>query len=136
MGHRTLKQTVDDLASQGRLIRIADEVDPHLEAAEIHRRVYQSGGPALLFENVKGCQYPMVSNLFGTLERARFIFRDTYDAVRRLIELKIDPNAFWSRPGRYWKTPVTALGMLPRATRGGAALASETTISRLPHVTS
>ncbi|MDP6553097.1 MAG: UbiD family decarboxylase [Pirellulaceae bacterium] len=136
MGHRTLKQTVDDLASQGRLIRIADEVDPHLEAAEIHRRVYRSGGPALLFENVKGCQFPMVSNLFGTLERARFIFRDTYDAVRRLIELKIDPNAFWSRPGRYWKTPVTALGMLPRATRWGAALASETTISRLPHVTS
>lgn len=136
MGHRTLQQTVDDLASQGRLIRIADQVDPHLEAAEIHRRVYRSGGPALLFENVKDCQFPLVSNLFGTLERARFIFRDTYEAVRRLIELKIDPSAFWSRPGRYWKAPLTALGMLPRATRRGAVQANTTTIGRLPHVTS
>jgi 4-hydroxy-3-polyprenylbenzoate decarboxylase len=136
MGHRTLKQTVDDLAVQGRLIRIAEEVDPHLEAAEIHRRVYRSGGPALLFENVKDCQFPMVSNLFGTLERARYIFRDTYEAVRRLIELKIDPNVFWSRPSRYWKTPVTALSMLPRTTRRGAVLANETTIGQLPHVTS
>jgi len=136
MGHRTIKQTVDDLASQGRLIRISDEVDPHLEAAEIHRRVYRSGGPALLFENVKDCRFPMVSNLFGTLERARFIFRDTYESVRRLIELKIDPNAFWIRPGRYWKTPLTALSMLPRATRRGAILAHETTVSQLPQVTS
>jgi len=136
MGHRTLKQTVNDLEAQGRLVRIADTVDPHLEAAEIHRRVYRSGGPALFFEQVKDCQFPMVSNLFGTLERARFIFRDTYESVRRLIELKIDPSAFWSRPGRYWKTPLTALGMLPRSTRRGAVLANETTISQLPQVVS
>ncbi len=136
MGHRTLKQTVDDLAVAGRLIRIRHEVDPDLEAAEIHRRVYQAGGPALYFENVKGCRFPMVSNLFGTLERARFIFRDTYESVRRLIELKVDPNAFWRRPGRYWKTPFTALGMLPRFTRRAPILANQTTISRLPQVKS
>ncbi|MEX0818109.1 MAG: 3-octaprenyl-4-hydroxybenzoate carboxy-lyase, partial [Pirellulaceae bacterium] len=67
-----------------------EEVDGRLEAAEIQRRVYRAGGPAVLFERVKGCTFPMVSNLFGTIERARFIFRDTYEQVRRVIELKID----------------------------------------------
>ena len=46
-----------------------------LEAAEIHRRVYARGGPAVLYANVKGCRFPMVSNLFGTIERARYLFR-------------------------------------------------------------
>ena len=64
---------------------------PRLEAAEIQRRVYARGGPAVLFANVKGCRFPMVSNLFGTIERARYLFRDTYESVRRAIELKIDP---------------------------------------------
>ena len=40
----------------------------------------------------------MVSNLFGTLERTRFLFRDTLDAVRHLVELKVDPSAFWKQP--------------------------------------
>ena len=57
-------------------MRIEEEIDPYLEAAEIQRRVYQAGGPALLFTRVKGCRFPMVSNLFGTLERTRFLFRD------------------------------------------------------------
>ena len=64
-----------------------------LEAAEIQRRVYASGGPAVLFANVASCRFPMVSNLFGTLERARYLFRDTLDRVRRLIELKLDASA-------------------------------------------
>ena len=58
-------------------------------------------GPAVLFEQVAGCRFPMVSNLFGTIERARFIFRDTLDHVRRLIELKIDPTRLGKAP---WKS--------------------------------
>ena len=78
-------------SNAGHLVRLDDEIDPHLEAAEIQRRVYARGGPAVLFANVKGCRFPMVSNLFGTIERARYLFRHTYENVRRAIELKIDP---------------------------------------------
>ncbi len=136
MRYRTLRQCVEDLAKNGHLLRLGEEVDARLEAAEIHRRVYRSGGPAVLFENVKGCKFPMVSNLFGTIERARFLFRDTYESVRRVIELKIDPNNFWQQPTRYWKTPLTALGMLPRGCSSGPVLANETTIGQLPHLIS
>ena len=71
MGYRNLQQCVRDLEAHGHLVRLLDEVDADLEAAEIHRRVYRSGGPAILYTNVKGCGFPMVSNLFGTTERAQ-----------------------------------------------------------------
>ncbi len=136
MTYRSLRQCVDDLANSAHLVRVEEEVDARLEAAEIQRRVYRSGGPAVLFENVKGCAFPMISNLFGTIERARFIFRDTYEAVRRVIELKIDPNNFWQQPTRYWRAPFTAIGMLPRRCSRGAVFANETTISQLPQLVS
>ena len=69
MGYRNLRQCVQDLEAAGQLLRIEDEVDAQLEAAEIHRRVFRSGGPALWYANVKGCRFPMLSNLFGTMER-------------------------------------------------------------------
>ncbi|MEO8497034.1 MAG: UbiD family decarboxylase [Planctomycetota bacterium] len=136
MTYRSLRQCIDDLAKNGHLVRLEEEVDARLEAAEIQRRVYRSGGPAVLFANVKSSQFPMVSNLFGTIERARFIFRDTYESVRRVIELKVDPNNFWQRPTRYWKAPLTALGMLPRRCSSGPVLANETTIGQLPQLVS
>src|SRR5205085_6788071 len=98
MGYRTLKACVDDLAATGQLARIETEIDAHLEAAEIHRRVFRAGGPAIYFARVKNCGFPMVSNLFGTQERMRFIFRDTLAAVRRLVELKVDPKALARHP--------------------------------------
>lgn len=134
MSYRNLQQCVADLRQTGQLVAIEDEVDPYLEAAEIHRRVNRAGGPAILFSHVKGCRFPMLSNLFGTIDRARFLFRDTLDAVRRLIELKLDPNCFWKRPTRYWKTPLTALTMLPRKVRKGPVLANTTSVHQLPQL--
>src|SRR5215207_3444867 len=107
MGYRSLRQCVLDLERTRQLARIDVEIDPHLEAAEIQRRVYLAQGPALLFARVKGCRFPMVSNLFGTLERTRFLFRDTLEAVRHLVELKVDPNHFWKSPWRYRDVPRT-----------------------------
>jgi 4-hydroxy-3-polyprenylbenzoate decarboxylase len=118
------------------LIRIADEIDAHLQAAEIQRRVYASGGPAVLFERVRNCRFPMVSNLFGTLEQARFLFRDTWDRVRRMIELKIDPQQLLRRPTRYLAAPWIGLTMLPRRCTRGPVLAHETTIRQLPQLKS
>jgi len=136
MGYRNLKQCVDDLERDGHLVRIQEQVDAHLEAAEVQRRVYVAGGPAVLFERVKNCRFPMVSNLFGTSERTRFLFRDALDRVRRLVELKIDPTQLMKRPFRYARVPFTALHMLPRSVSRGPVLANETTIDQLPQLQS
>ncbi len=132
MGYRTLRECVDDLERNRGLVRIEVEVDARLEAAEIHRRVCAAGGPALLFTRVKGCRFPMVSNLFGTVDRARFMFRDSLERVRRLVEMKIDPTVGFRRPLRYAGAARTALAMLPRFVGRADVTANETTISQLP----
>src|SRR5258705_1226237 len=132
MGYRTLRECVDELERNKQLVRIEAEVDAHLEVAEIQRRVYAAGGPALLFTRVKGCRFPMVSNLFGTMDRARFMFRDSLDRVRKLIELKIDPTAGFRHPLRYASAPLSALHTLPKFVNHGDVTANETTISQLP----
>jgi 4-hydroxy-3-polyprenylbenzoate decarboxylase len=136
MGYRTLRDCVNDLERTGQLVTIQEEIDPNLEAAEIQRRVYQAGGPAVYFARVKGCRFPMVSNLFGTIERTRFLFRDSVEAVRKLVELKIDPQAFAKNPWRYRGVPFTLLNMWIRKSRSGPITAHETTIRELPQVKS
>ena len=83
MSYKSLRACVNDLEKHGRLVRIKTELDPNLEIAEVHRRVYDAGGPALLFENVKGSPFPAASNLYGTAERTDFIFRKTLDKVAK-----------------------------------------------------
>ena len=78
----------------------------------------------------------MVSNLFGTIERTRFLFRDAVEGVRRLVELKIDPEAFRKNPWRYKGVPFTLLNMWLRKVRSGPITAHETTIRELPQVKS
>jgi 4-hydroxy-3-polyprenylbenzoate decarboxylase len=136
MGYRNLRECVRDLERIGQLVRIEKEIDPFLEAAEIQRRVYRAAGPALYFERVKGCGFPMVGNLFGTLERARFLFRDTLAVVGKLVQLKIDPGAFFRRPWRYWNVPFALLHTLPKRVRSGPVLQRETTVGRLPRFVS
>jgi 4-hydroxy-3-polyprenylbenzoate decarboxylase len=132
MGYRTLRECVDDLERSKQLVRVETEVDAHFEVAEIQRRVYAAGGPALLFTNVKGCRFPVVSNLFGTIDRARFMFRDSLERVRKLIDLKIDPTAGFRHPLKYASTPLSALTTIPKFVNSGDVTANETTISQLP----
>ncbi|MBX7165408.1 MAG: UbiD family decarboxylase [Pirellulales bacterium] len=134
MGYRSLRACVDDLAATGRLVRIDDEIDPRLEAAEIQRRVYQAGGPAILFNRLRGCRFPAVSNLFGTRERTHFIFRDTLGRVRKLVQLKIDPAQAAKAPWRHAGALRAAWHMLPRSTRRGPVLECETTLAELPPI--
>lgn len=136
MGYRSLSECVRDLERHGHLVRIDAEIDPCLEAAEIQRRVYACGGPALLMTRVRGCRFPLLSNLFGTRARTRFLFRDALDAVRRLVELKIDPGELMKRPYRYLGLPRTLLSMAIRRVRSGPATACETTLDQLPQVKS
>lgn len=79
---------MDRLRADADLVTITAPVDAHLEAAEIHRRVIAAGGPALLFTNVKGRGYPLVTNLFGTEKRATLAFGEhPMRLIRRLVEL-------------------------------------------------
>src|SRR6266404_4752772 len=72
--HRNLRSFLDLLRRENDLITIDAEVDPYLELAEIHRRVIEQGGPALLFKRVKGSRFPVVTNLFGTGKRIDLAF--------------------------------------------------------------
>ncbi|MFO0918403.1 MAG: UbiD family decarboxylase [Planctomycetaceae bacterium] len=136
MGYPSLQACITDLERSRQLVRIDEEIDPYLEAAEIQRRVYEARGPAVLLTRVKGCGFPMVSNLFGTIERTRFLFRDSLAAVRHLVELKIDPSQFWRQPWRYRDVPQTAWTMWIRRVRSGPVQDQQTTLDQLPQLTS
>lgn len=109
-----MQQCVDDLEKNGHLVRIKEEVDPYLEMASIHLRVYENGGPAILFEKVKGSKFRAVSNLFGTVERSRFMFRDTIEKVQSMIALKGDPMQALKHPFKNLWLPFAALKALPK----------------------
>lgn len=134
MGYRNLQECVEDLERNGHLIRLRSEVSANLEAAEIHRRVCERGGPAILFENVAGCQFPMVSNLFGTLERARFIFRDSLQAVETLVQLKKDPMYLLKHPGQIPAALRTLISMRPAIRSSGPVMECQTTLEQLPQL--
>ena len=132
MGYQSLRDCVNDLDRNGQLIRLTDPIAAHLEAAEIQRRVYANRGPAISFENVVNCRYPMVSNLFGTLERARFIFRDTFENVQRAIQLKVAPEEALKHPLKYWRAPLIAWQMRPKSVGNGPILSNQIRVSDLP----
>ena len=134
MRYKSLKQCVDDLERNGHLIRIEQEVDPHLEMAEIHRRVFQANGPAIYYANVKDSPFPAVSNLFGTLDRSRFLFRSTLRWVQRLVEVKADPVAFLRVPWRAMGIARIAFNTLPRKVYFGGVLKHSTRIDQLPQI--
>lgn len=132
MGYRNLRECVDDLERHRRLVRIDAEVDARLEVAEIQRRVCAAGGPALLFTRVRNCRFPMLANLFGTIDRARFLFRDSLASVQQLVQLKIDPTVALRNPWRFVDAARSATCMLPKYVSGGPITAHTTTISQLP----
>ncbi|NET34114.1 MAG: UbiD family decarboxylase [Cyanothece sp. SIO1E1] len=137
MSYSSLRACVNDLEKHGHLVRIKTELDPNLEIAEVHRRVYDAKGPALLFERVKGSPFQAASNLYGTYERTDFIFRKTLEKVQRVIELKADPANFFKKPTRYLGAPFTALSALPMRSRLGSPITyGSTTIDQLPQIKS
>jgi len=134
MAYKSLAECVSDLEKHGHLIRIKEEVDPHLEMAAIHLRVFEKKGPALLFEKVKGSPFPAVSNLFGTLERSKFIFRDTLPKVQALVGLRNDPMKALKNPFKYAGSALSALSALPLRTPSAKNKFLKTSISQLPQI--
>ncbi|HMP87605.1 MAG TPA: UbiD family decarboxylase, partial [Lacibacter sp.] len=93
-------------------------------------RVYAARGPALLFERVKGSRYRAASNIFGTLDRSRFIFRNTLQRVQQLIELKGNPMQALKKPLHNLQNGLAAAKALPKKLRGHQL--EEISISELP----
>ena len=97
-----LRSFLSLLESENNLLTIEEEVDPYLEIAEIHRRVIQNQGPALLFTKVKGSSFPVVTNLFGTATRLELAFGgkplEFIRDIVRLAETIMPPT-----PAKLWQ---------------------------------
>ncbi|PKG48841.1 MULTISPECIES: 4-hydroxy-3-polyprenylbenzoate decarboxylase [Halomonadaceae] len=88
MKYKDLREFIAALEAQGELKRIHVEVDPYLEITEICDRTLRAGGPALLFENVKGHDMPLLGNLFGTPKRVALgMGQDSVEALREVGKL-------------------------------------------------
>jgi UbiD family decarboxylase len=96
-----LRSFIERLRQDGDIVTVDAPVDPRLEVAEIHRRVIAAGGPALLFTNVAGSSFRLVTNLFGTARRAELAFGERpLRLIRRLVDLAETilpptPSALW-----------------------------------------
>ncbi len=114
--HSNLRSFLDLLARENDLVRIETEVDPYLELAEIHRRVIERGGPALLFTRVKGSRYPVTTNLFGTARRIERAFGSKPEALVREV-VSVAENLLPPRPAKLWQHRSLALEALKLGTR-------------------
>ncbi|PZF74940.1 UbiD family decarboxylase [Taibaiella soli] len=133
MPYTSLESCLLDLEKNGHLVRVKEEVDPYLEMASIHLRLYAAKGPAVLFENVKGSKYRAASNIFGTLERSKFIFRETLANVQKIVELKNDPMKALRQPFKNIGTAMAAMKALPKKNPSSKpVLADEIKITDLP----
>lgn len=133
--YSSLQGCIADLEKNNLLVRISEEMDPYLEMAAIQRKVYAERGVAVLFERVKGSRFPAVSNLFGTLDRSEFIFRDTLPLVQQLIALRKNPLAVLKTPFKYTKALIAAAKALPlKKSPKTIALFDEISIADLPQI--
>src|SRR5215468_12348377 len=86
---RDLREWIARLEREGDLVRVDAEVDPDLEITEINDRTVKAGGPALLFERVKGSEHPLLINQFGTERRMAMAFgvERLDDVAQRLADV-------------------------------------------------
>ncbi len=114
--HPNLRTFLDLLTRENEITTIDAEVDPYLEAAEIHRRVIDRGGPALLFKRVKGSRYPVVTNLFGTKRRIELAFGPKPEAIVREL-VQVAESLLPPRPAELWKHRSLAREVLKLGTK-------------------
>ncbi|RDH83328.1 MAG: 4-hydroxy-3-polyprenylbenzoate decarboxylase [endosymbiont of Escarpia spicata] len=123
MQYQDLRDFIRQLESRGELKRIQTEVDPNLEITEICDRTLRAGGPALLFENVKGSDHPLLGNLFGTPQRvAMGMGEETVEALRevgRLLAFLKEPDPPKGMKDAWQKLPIfrKVLDMAPKEQR-------------------
>src|ERR1700754_4883789 len=114
--HPSLRTFLDRLTRENEIITIKAEVDHCLELAEIHRRVISEGGPALLFERVKGSRFPVVTNMFGTERRIDIAFGPKPEAFVR-DAVHIAESLLPPKPAELWKHRSLGRDLLKLGTR-------------------
>ena len=135
-----LRAFLDQLRRDRDLVEISAPVDPVLEAAEIHRRVIAAGGPALLFTNIKGAAFPLVTNLFGTSRRAELAFgKRPLDFIKRVVHLA--ETVLPPTPAKLWGARDVGLELLKVGTKRMATgpirevMTSDVRLDQLPVIT-
>ena len=134
-----LQTFLERLRRDNDLVEVAVPVDPYLEVAEIHRRVIASGGPALLFSNVTGAAFPLVTNLFGTARRAELAFGERpLRLIKRLVHLA--ETLLPPTPAKLWGARDIGREALRIGTRRVSSapvldVVSEPRLDRLPVIT-
>jgi UbiD family decarboxylase len=127
------------LRSENEVVEISAQVDPYLEIAEIHRRIIERGGPALLFSNVKGSKFPVVTNLFGTTRRVNLAFGPKPERLVR--ELASFPHTMLPPSlGKIWShrqtlTDLTKVGLRRRRNSSELIFDDPPSLLRLPLLT-
>lgn len=121
MSHRDLRALLQTLRREGELVEITAPVRAELELAEIHRRVIEEGGPALLFRNVDSSPFPVATNLFGTKRRVDLAFgpegREFLERVSTFPETLLPPTlpALWNERRTFFKLLRVGLKTVPSA---------------------
>lgn len=110
----SLRQCVNDLDRLGEVVKIKTPVDPDLEISEIHRRIHDAQGPAILFENIIGSKFPGLSNLYGTTERIEYLFHKSIPLIKALGALRSDPSLLFKKPSTYLGPALKSRYALPR----------------------
>ena len=132
MGYKSLHQCISDLERKGEVKRVSDESDPNLQMASIHLDEFAKDRKVILFENVKGTKYQAVSNLFGSLSRSRYMFRDSLQIVKDLINIRTNPQYIFKHPFRSFLTMLNGIYALPK--RVSFSGFSEVNIEDLPQI--
>jgi len=117
MTYKSLHKCISDLETKGEIRKVYEEMNPDLDMATMHLNEFANGGKAILFENIKGSKYKAVSNLFGTLERSKFMFRDTLQIVKELINIKNNPISAFKNPVKALSTVLNGIYALPKKVR-------------------
>lgn len=147
MSYKNLRQWIEALRQENDLAIIEAPVDPYLELAEIHRRVIEEGGPALLFTNVKGTPFPVATNLFGTVRRVDMAFGPRPEQLANRLVGALDtlmpptPKALWSEKGLLWEMTKLGLSIIPKKVSKSEApvlqvCRTDKPLAELPKVTS
>ncbi len=124
MEYKDLRDFIGQLENLGELKRISAEVDPYLEITEICDRTLRRGGPALLFENVKGSDFPLLGNLFGTPNRVALgMGEESVEALQEvgsLLAMLKEPEPPKGMRDAWEKLPVfrKVLDMAPKERKG------------------
>ncbi|MDD9950488.1 MAG: UbiD family decarboxylase, partial [Zetaproteobacteria bacterium] len=119
--HANLKSLIQQLRRENEIIEIDAPVDPRLEIAEIHRRVIAAQGPALLFTQVKGSKFPVVTNLFGTAKRILLAFgKDSHRFIETAAQLPhemLPPTIqkVWQQKSFFWQATKVGFKSTTRA---------------------